>query len=219
MEYAPHGTLYELIYNLQLEYAPHGTLYELIAKQTLTERQAKVYIRMIVKGLRSIHEKGLVHCDLKPGNILLFPPKTQSSTEATSYYQAKIADFGLAKTKEEEIDRKYWAKRYRGTPEYMSPESVRFGRIDEKLDIWSLGCIVIEMLTGESAWEEYSDDDSLMSVLCCLYKRPEIPNEFSDVCKDFMMNCFKMDPRQRWTADMLLNHPFLMRIHDRFFES
>ncbi|XP_052119104.1 CBL-interacting serine/threonine-protein kinase 24-like [Arachis duranensis] len=98
---------------------------------------------MIVKGLSHIHRKGIVHCDLKPENILVFP----SLDKEIANYQLKIANFGLSKTKEEKTDVELWKSKPRGMPSYLSPEAFS-GHIDAPMDIWALGCIVIEMLTG-----------------------------------------------------------------------
>ncbi|XLS63303.1 hypothetical protein HN51_017531 [Arachis hypogaea] len=136
-------------YNLFLEYAPYGSLADLIHKKPLPETEVSVYARMIVKGLSHIHRKGIVHCDLKPENILVFP----SLDKEIANYQLKIADFGLSKTKEEKADVELWKSKPRGTPSYLSPEAFS-GHIDAPMDIWALGCIVIEMLTGLPAWGE-----------------------------------------------------------------
>ncbi|XP_020963619.1 mitogen-activated protein kinase 13-like [Arachis ipaensis] len=102
---------------------------------------------MSVKGLSHIHRKGLVHCDLKPENILVFP----SLDKEIANYQLKITDFELSKTKEEEADVELWKSKPRGMLSYLSPEAFS-GHIDAPIDIWALGCIVIEMLTGLPAW-------------------------------------------------------------------
>ncbi|KAK7839688.1 mitogen-activated protein kinase kinase kinase 17 [Quercus suber] len=99
-------------YNLQLEYASGGTLEDLIKKSggKLVEYDVQRYTRMIVKGLRCIHEKGYVHCDLKPANILVFRSKAGRGNAV------KIADFGISKIPREEngfVKRKFC---FRGTP-------------------------------------------------------------------------------------------------------
>ncbi|XP_020963427.1 serine/threonine-protein kinase PDIK1L-like [Arachis ipaensis] len=101
---------------------------------------------MIVKGLSHIHRKEIAHCDLKPENILLFPSLDKESAN----YQLKIADFGLSKTKNEEADVEVWKSKPRDTSSYFSSEAFS-SHIDAPIDIWALGCIVIEMLTGLSA--------------------------------------------------------------------
>ncbi|XLR70410.1 mitogen-activated protein kinase kinase kinase 3-like [Arachis ipaensis] len=192
-------------YNLFLEYAPYGSLADLIHKKPLPETEVSVYARMIVKGLSHIHRKGIVHCDLKPENILVFP----SLDKEIANYQLKIADFGLSKTKEEKADVELWKSKPRGTPSYLSPEAFS-GHINAPMDIWALGCIVIEMLTGLPAW---SESPLLIEELRYLVEHhklsPKKPQGIGFFCHDFLEKCFMKDPSKRWTADRLLDHPFL----------
>ncbi|PON61637.1 Serine/threonine protein kinase [Trema orientale] len=211
-------------YNLFLEYAPSGTLSDLIYRRVvLPETNARAYTRMILRGLRHIHSKGYVHCDLKPENILVFPAGANNCDNhhesgeldtSTGGYRLKIADFGLAKEPGEVIPRDvYMLNNFRGTPIYMSPESVH-GEIEAALDIWSLGCIVVHMCTGNPAWDvptDYRNSRDLMLMLAFSDKTPRIPTFVSDDCKDFLRRCFARDPRRRWSAKMLLDHPFVRR--------
>jgi serine/threonine protein kinase len=192
-------------YNLLLEYASGGDLHDLMEKSggKLQEGDVQKYTRMILKGLHCIHERGYVHCDLKPENILVF-----YSPNGASY--VKITDFGLSKIpgdKNELITRK---SVFRGTPIYMSPESVVVGEIQGGLDIWSLGCIVVEMITGNRPWEFMEDTEMKALMLQIAMETPKIPENMSEIGKDFLRRCFARDPRKRWTAEMLLRHPFLV---------
>ncbi|KOM31264.1 hypothetical protein LR48_Vigan01g081900 [Vigna angularis] len=193
-----------LSYNLFMEYAPHGSLGNLIKTKLLSDKEVIVYTQMLLKGLSCMHEKGIVHCDLKPDNILLFP-----SWDDRTKYQLKISDFGLSKTSEE-ANADLGEIKFRGTPYYMSPESVR-GFKETPLDIWSLGCIVIEMSTGLQQWWNIQTSDQLLCKLAFFNEAPKIPDELSYDCKDFLKKCFINDPQQRWTAKMLLDHPFIQK--------
>lgn len=194
--------------NLLMEYAPYGSLRGLIKDIPLLESEARVYTRMLLRGLSRIHQAGVVHCDLKSDNILLFP-----SSENGARYQVKIADFGLSKTKGENFNADFWKIKFRGTPHYMSPESV-MGQIDTPLDIWSLGCIVLEMITGLRPWWNIGSNDHIMFKLAFLKEAPKLHNGLSQDCKDFLSKCFVKDPTERWNATMLLNHPFLSTKYD-----
>ena len=116
-------------YILFLEYAPGGSLADLIRDSggALPESDVRLYTRMIVKGLCHIHEKGYVHCDIKPSNILVFPTEGGGN-------KVKIADFGLSKRVGEE--RALQLPQFSGTPAYMSPESVVYGEDEPPLDVW-----------------------------------------------------------------------------------
>lgn len=192
------------LFNLFLDYAPLGTLTRLIRRGIPDEFHVRVYARMMARGLLKLHSKGFVHCDLKPANILAFPVPYGTGV------QLRIADLGMAKEVEEPQMRACW--RFRGTPDYMSPESVREGAIGPELDVWSLGCIVLEMMTGRGVWRgrfDHMTQAQFMYALTCLPLVPEIPQHVFEAGKDFLLRCFQRDPKQRWSALMLLHHPFL----------
>jgi serine/threonine protein kinase len=144
-----------------------------------------------------------VHCDLKPENILVF-----SSPDGASK-SVKISDFGLSKIPGDLNE--LMTKRYdfQGSPLYMSPESFLVGEIKGCLDIWSLGCMVVEMISGRPAWDCTSGMDDL--VIQITMKSPNIPETMSKIGKDFLQRCFAWDPTERWTVEMLLSHPFLLK--------
>ncbi|XP_017978227.1 PREDICTED: mitogen-activated protein kinase kinase 7 [Theobroma cacao] len=194
------------IFNLFLEYASRGCLADLMKEYggKIPERHAKFYARMILEGLVDIHRKGYIHSDLKPRNILVFP-----SQDGISLDTLKIADFGLVK-KYGVKDTNDWEYGFRGTAPYMSPESI-IGYITGALDIWSLGCIMVEMLTGKLplAFRNLKDlRDKLLRG-----ESPNIPANMSSMGKNFLIKCFARDPNERWTASMLLSHPYLLPEH------
>ncbi|XP_059441988.1 mitogen-activated protein kinase kinase kinase 20-like [Corylus avellana] len=120
----------------------------------------------------------------------------------------KITDFGLSKNPGDLNE--LMTKRYdfRGTPLYMSPESFLVGEIKGCLDIWSLGCVVVEMISGKPAWDSTGGMDGLLIQIAT--ESPSIPETMSEIGKDFLRRCFAWDPTERWTAEMLVHHPFLL---------
>ncbi|XP_059654350.1 mitogen-activated protein kinase kinase kinase 20-like [Cornus florida] len=201
--------------NLFLEYAPGGTLEDLIKKRggKLSEPEVRVYSRMILKGLHYIHEKGFVHCDIKPANILVFPTSSVPCRCGVENNRVKIADFGLAKRAGKgDIFVSGGLDDYRGTPLYTSPESVALGLNEAPMDIWSLGCVMVEMLTGKPVWSNIDGDlnDLLFEIGFGGEEEPEIPEGFSANATDFLIRCLVREPSERWTAKMLLNHPFMV---------
>lgn len=185
--------------NLFLEYASGGTLSDLVRRSggSLTEPTVRRFTRSLLEGLRSIHAEGYVHCDIKLQNILV-----QGDGDV------RIADFGLAKRTGDMVD-DYPC--LRGTPMYMSPESVARNEYEAPADIWSLGCAVAEMASGRPAWRFSGDGDVWALLLRIGFgdERPEVPTELSDEGRDFLRRCFAKDPEKRWTAEMLLGHPFV----------
>ncbi|XP_022149525.1 mitogen-activated protein kinase kinase kinase 17-like [Momordica charantia] len=187
-------------YNLFLEYANGGSLADKVKAHGggLPEFDVQSYMAAVLNGLRFIHENGFVHCDIKLANILTF-----------SNGGAKIADFGLAKKAAAETEQKF---EWRGTPLYMSPESVNSGVYEPPCDIWALGCAVVEMVAGKPAWNCKPETDifGLMMRIGAGDEVPDPPENLSDDGKDFLRKCFIKDPTKRWTAEMLLNHPFVV---------
>ncbi|GAV61141.1 Pkinase domain-containing protein [Cephalotus follicularis] len=197
---------------MKLELAPEGTIRDLIKKRPgkIPEFEVRHYTHMILQGLQTIHQSGIVHCDLCPQNILLFPRGRFLS-------RVKIANFGRAKLS----GQKYCRNRrlcYRGNVWYMSPESMKVvaenGAVDmirKPLDIWSLGCTVVEMISGRKAWQ-LADTDVLMYDFFDEDDLPTLPETLSKKGRDFFRMCFVRDPDKRATASELLCHPFVSEI-------
>ncbi|CAN4088602.1 unnamed protein product [Withania somnifera] len=200
-----------MVYNLLLEYGSGGNLAERIKKSELSEFEVRKHTRSMLKGLLCIHTIGYVHCDMKPDNVLLVPNSSKGSTE----FKAKIGDLGLAKRENQSKKRRlepYW----RGTPMYLSPEAVVDNVQECPADIWALGCIVLEMLTGKPPWDREDDmdaEDALRKIGGGL-ELPKIPSNLLKEAKGFLKGCFVRNPRYRWTAEMLLSHPFVDGLSD-----
>ncbi|CAL9760629.1 unnamed protein product [Musa acuminata subsp. burmannicoides] len=194
-------------YNLFLEYVAGGTLRDVLGRSggALREPAVRRYARSILRALDRVHSGGYVHCDLKLQNILV----------ESGGADVKIADLGLAKRIEEEIDAPDCGS-MRGTPLYMSPESVARREYGAPGDIWSFGCAVAEMVTGRPAWSGSDDGDAwgLMFRIGFSDELPDIPSKLSEEGKDFLSRCFVKDPLKRWTAEMLLQHPFIAAEED-----
>ncbi|KAJ0261643.1 Mitogen-activated protein kinase kinase kinase 15 [Hirschfeldia incana] len=188
-----------LMYNLLMEYVPGGSIHDLIKNSggKLPEPEIRSYTRQILKGLMYLHERGIVHCDLKSENVMV------------GGETAKIADFGCAKMAGN------GSLEFSGTPAFMSPEVARGEEQGFPADVWALGCVVIEMATGSSPWPELND------VVAAIYKigftgeSPEIPECLSEKGKDFLRKCLIRDPKQRWAVEELLQHPFLEEEEDK----
>ncbi|KAI3699576.1 hypothetical protein L2E82_43979 [Cichorium intybus] len=188
------------IYNVALEYASGGDLASNLKNSgNFSSSEVRRYTNSILKGLQFIHRNGFVHCDIKLQNILLVSDDSNADV--------KIADFGLAKKAAGELKSKY---EIRGTPMYMAPETVVKGEQEPPSDIWALGCLVVEMITGNLAWP-CSDIAALLLKIGVGTEIPEIPAKLSSEGKDFLGKCFLKDPTKRWTAEMLLDHPFVSK--------
>ncbi|KAI7742444.1 hypothetical protein M8C21_006773, partial [Ambrosia artemisiifolia] len=179
-----------------LDLATGSSLAKLYQNYELRAPQVSAYTRQILSGLNYLHDRNVVHRDIKCANILI---------DATG--SAKLADFGLAKTIA--LNGISYCK---GTAYWMAPEVV-INRSNKgyglAADIWSLGCTVLEMLTRETPY-------SNMEVMRALFKintgvLPHIPNTLSAEANDFILKCLQVNPDNRPTTAELLDHPFVKR--------
>ena len=118
--------------------------YKLHREKKIEPRLAVNIVSQMLRGLGHAHEKGVIHRDLKPENIFLVP-------EADGGYHVKILDFGIAKMADAQSDGDKLTKTgvVFGTPKYLSPEQALGDRLDFRADLYSVGVILFEMLTGE----------------------------------------------------------------------
>ncbi|XP_015081644.1 mitogen-activated protein kinase kinase kinase 17-like [Solanum pennellii] len=183
-----------IIYNILLEYARGSLSDRLNSGRGLEENEVKQYAKSILLGIREVHNRGFIHCDIKPSNVLLV------AHADTGKVTAKIADFGVAL---HQSQCKTTNGRLRGTVLYMAPEVVLEDKYGPQVDIWSFGCTVFEMITGKPIWE--------LDELCIIrMESPDLQNsKLSRLAVDFLRKCLVRDHRARWTSGMLLQHPFL----------
>ncbi|XP_051114137.1 mitogen-activated protein kinase kinase kinase 20-like [Andrographis paniculata] len=204
-----------MVYNLLLEYGAGGTLSDRIRQSSaagLPESEVKLFARSILRGLNHIHTVGYVHCDLKPDNILLVSDPRRK-IDPKIQFRAKIGDFGLAKrvTNSKQSKKRKLEPYWRGTPMYLSPEVVLDNVQEPPADIWALGCLVLEMLTGKPPWERGGSTtvDDILWRIGAGRQLPEIPSGLSKPAIAFLKGCFVRNSKFRLTAEMLLVHPFL----------
>ncbi|TXG72392.1 hypothetical protein EZV62_000971 [Acer yangbiense] len=176
----------EMVYNVLLEYASGGTLADSIKKSNgvgLPVSEVRLYTRCIVEGLCHVLDCDYVHCDLKPDNVLLVPNKSGAG------FVAKIGDFGLTKRGRQSKKHKFLSDYFRGTTMYLAPETVIDHIQELPSDVWSLGCVVREMLTGLKPWNSLNQKLNSKQVLNLISDDktlPEIPSGVSREARDFL---------------------------------
>ncbi|CAM8908086.1 unnamed protein product [Rhodiola kirilowii] len=183
--------------NLHLEYLPAGY----VSGGGETELVVRSYTRCLVTALIELHSRNIVHCDVKGRNVLVGGHKPG---------ECKLADFGAAVDLSScsENGRKISP---RGSPLWMAPEVLRGESQGPESDVWSLGCTVIEMLTGKPAWRDRGENDTVFEIALSNHT-PEIPASISEQGRDFLNRCLRREPAERWSCNQLLNHPFLSSI-------
>ncbi|MEJ7577054.1 MAG: serine/threonine-protein kinase [Pyrinomonadaceae bacterium] len=177
------------------------TLREGLNGTALSVRKAIDYALQIASGLAAAHEKGIVHRDLKPENLFV-----------THEGRVKILDFGIAKLIEprdgSEAHTNLPTRKLNtnpgtvvGTVGYMSPEQVRGQRVDHRSDIFSLGAVLYEMLSGKRAFRGESAVETLNAIL--KEDPPELSEsngEINPALERVVMHCLEKNPEQRFQS-------------------
>ncbi|HSN96667.1 MAG TPA: serine/threonine-protein kinase, partial [Candidatus Nanopelagicales bacterium] len=170
----------------------------------MAARDAMLILRQLCKALDVIHGAGIVHRDIKPGNIFL----AMDGGEET----VKIFDFGIAKATSGRFRKISRMGTVIGTPRYMSPEQVRGeAQVDHRSDLWSAAVILYKMLVGHFPFNGASTVD-LMNNIChgSLPRASELAPELPAAIDDFFVKALSRDPEQRFQsgkqmADALLS--------------
>ena len=219
-----------------MEYINGGTLLDYLTSykkmhndKPFPQKIIQYFLKQIVDGLIHIHSKNVLHRDIKLENILLnFPPEIKKENTDYTQAQIKIIDFGLSTQlrhfQYKDKDKKTLAQSAVGTPMYMDPIILskydKYGGIkkyqlyDEKCDIWSLGAITYEMLTGQNLFQAKNMTDLLNKIKKGNYFLNI--NELSSEIISFLNCMLQYKPEKRLSAQELAKHQFLTRNPDDF---
>ena len=190
-----------------MEFAPGGSVRQLLkAKGALDESICASYIDQVLQGLEYLHTNGIAHRDVKGANVLL-------SHDLTG---AKLADFGASKRIEKlgEDASGGGASGLRGTPRWMAPELIR-GELSGDLegwilsDVWSVGCTLVEMATGQLPWPQFPNPMAAMFHISQGIAPPLGSTKLTEACADFLGLCCRPAPSDRPSPSQLRTHSFL----------
>nr|XP_033811769.1 serine/threonine-protein kinase D2 isoform X2 [Geotrypetes seraphini] len=177
----------------------HGDMLEMILsseKGRLPERLTKFLITQILAALRHLHFKNIVHCDLKPENVLL--------ASADPFPQVKLCDFGFARI----IGEKSFRRSVVGTPAYLAPEVLLNQGYNRSLDMWSVGVIMYVSLSGTFPFNE--DEDVNEQIQNAAFMYPANPwKQISAGAIDLINNLLQVKMRKRYSVDKSLSHTWL----------
>ncbi|XP_057978270.1 mitogen-activated protein kinase kinase kinase YODA isoform X3 [Malania oleifera] len=194
VQYYGSGMVDDKLY-IYLEYVSGGSIYKLLQEYgQFGEIAIRSYTQQILSGLAYLHAKKTVHRDIKGANILVDPNG-----------RVKLVDFGMAK----HITGQSCPLSFKGSPYWMAPEVIKNSNgCNLAVDIWSLGCTLLEMSTAKPPWSQY-EWVAAMFKIGNSKDLPTIPDHLSDIGKDFVRQCLQRNPLHRPTAAKLLEHPFV----------
>ena len=172
-----------------MEYIDGITLKEFIDQQgVLRWQDALHFMTQILRALQHAHDKGIVHRDIKPQNIMLFADGT-----------IKVMDFGIARFSR--VDGKTLSDKTIGSVHYISPEQARGDMTDERSDIYSIGVMLYEMLTGQ---KPYDGDNPVSVALKHMEEDPKAPREIvpaiPEALEEIVLHAMERDPAKRYQS-------------------
>ena len=183
---------------LIMQYASKGQLYSQIKRlKRLDQKQAAQYMREIISAVKYLHTRDppIIHRDIKPENVLL-----------DSEGICKLADFGWSNFEEGNKQR----ETYCGTPEYLAPEMINKSGHDENIDIWSLGVMLFEMLTGKTPFNFKGDRNQLYNSIKTL--KIVWTDDFPPLAKDLISKILRLQPKDRLSLDQIIEHQWFKEI-------
>jgi serine/threonine protein kinase len=165
----------------------------------LSERLACRFTRQLLRALKHCHSRKVVHRDLKGRNVLVDMVAKK----------VKLCDFGsssIASAPQNDPSRFI-----QFTPNWAAPEILLSTGWTDRADIWSLGCVVIEMLTAKRPWAELGQVADMVLIYHIANKAvtPQLPTAIGAACQDFLHRCLQRDPQRRPSAAELLEHPWI----------
>ena len=176
--------------------ATKGQLYKILRKaQKFDERTTAQILRETISALQYLHSFNppIIHRDIKPENLLL-----------NENGRVLLADYGWSNFKKDEDVRKTFC----GTPEYIAPEMLRKEAHDHRIDIWSVGVLMFELLAGYSPFSAKSNNDLYYNI-----KKLRIhwPNDFPPIAKNLVLSILKLNPKERPSLEEILNHKWFQQ--------
>nr|XP_040230722.1 serine/threonine-protein kinase ULK2 isoform X1 [Anopheles coluzzii] len=192
---------------LVMEYCNGGDLADYLAvKGTLSEDTIRLFLGQLANAMKALYQADVVHRDLKPQNILL-SHNCGKGLPIPSKITLKIADFGFARF----LQDGNMAATLCGSPMYMAPEVIMSLQYDAKADLWSLGTIVFQCLTGKAPFQAHTPQELKMFYERNANLAPKIPSGTSKELTDLLMGLLRRNAKERMNFDTFFNHPFLQR--------
>ncbi|KAG1754991.1 uncharacterized protein EDB91DRAFT_264782 [Suillus paluster] len=207
------------------EYCQGGSLASLLEHGRIEDESIiQLYTMQMLEGLAYLHSRGIVHRDIKPDNILLDHRgvikyvdfgASKILVKNRTMQRSRRGDFGGNVGKPGGFGGGLGMNSLTGTPMYMSPEVIKNdmrGR-HGAMDVWSLGCVVLEFATGKKPWSNLDNEWAVMFHIGVATQHPPLPEpgQLSDLGINFIKQCLTIDAMRRPTAVELLDHPWMLQ--------
>jgi mitogen-activated protein kinase kinase kinase 13 len=178
--------------SIVMEYCPYGPLFNLLKnqKKVVTTNRVVSWAKQITSGMHYLHSQKIIHRDLKSPNVLIGEEEV-----------IKISDFGTSRTWNGVSEKMSFA----GTVAWMAPEAIKEVECSEKVDIWSFGVVLWELLTCEVPYDGM-EQSAIMYMVGCGKLKPPIPKTCPDGFRLIMEMCWKLNPKERPSFKLILNH-------------
>ncbi|XP_069780518.1 mitogen-activated protein kinase kinase kinase 1 isoform X2 [Narcine bancroftii] len=188
-------------YNLFVEWMAGGSVSHLLNKYGAFKEQVIInYNEQLLRGLAYLHENQIIHRDIKGANLLI---------DSTGQ-RLRIADFGAAaRLASKGTGAGEFQGQLLGTIAFMAPEVLRGQQYGRSCDVWSVGCVIIEMACAKPPWnaEKHSNHLALIFKIASATSAPAIPNHLSPALRDVALRCLELQPQDRPPSRELLKHP------------
>lgn len=190
-----------------MEYIQGGDLTKYVRKyyggknnKTLPEKRVAEIMKQLASGLEYLHYYGIIHRDLKPDNLMM--------TERSVSAEIKIMDFGLSKIMhhDEKVADGF------GTLSFVAPEVLIRKPYNTKVDVWSLGVTIFNLLSGDLPFDDPSDNEEVIArkvVYSDIEYKSKVWEKISKEAKSLIKECLLKDPEKRITISKFLNHPWI----------
>ena len=175
----------------------HSLRSQLKKKRSFDEAVLRDYARQVLKGLEYLHSHQVAHRDIKAANVLL-----------TKDGVCKLADFGCSKQKINKDEASDFMS-VKGTINWMAPEVMLRSGHGRRADIWSFGCLMVELATGNPPWSKCPTPFMVFRKVCHSEELPDV-SMLPLTAQHFVLQCFKRNPAERPSVCDLLQHPFLV---------
>ena len=180
-----------------MEYMPGGTLRDLLFEMNgaMLPKEAVAIVKQLADALRYAHRRGMIHRDIKPDNVMFTDERHE---------HAVLTDFGIARMRDQTM--LTMSGTLLGTPEYMAPETIKGDEVDGRADLYSLGAMLYEMVTGQAPFSAGTPYAVMMKHVSATVPRPrEVNRSISAELERLILRALEKDPNRRFqSADEML---------------